>query len=54
MSTLKEQTYEKHKEAETQAFIKEIFQKRVDKNIDQEERRMRLQKYTVFLKRQRK
>ena len=32
MSTLKEQTYEKHKEAETQPFIKEIFQKRVDKN----------------------
>jgi heme oxygenase len=32
MSTLKEQTHEKHKEAETQSFIKEIFQKRVDKN----------------------
>jgi heme oxygenase len=32
MSTLKEQTYEKHKEAETQPFIKEIFQKRVDTN----------------------
>ena len=32
MSTLKEQTHEKHKEAETQSFIKEIFQKKVDKN----------------------
>ena len=28
MSTLKEQTHEKHKEAEAQSFIKEIFQKR--------------------------
>jgi len=32
MSTLKEQTYEKHKEAETQPFIKEIFQKKVSKH----------------------
>lgn len=32
MSTLKEQTQEKHKEAEAQPFIKEIFQKRVDKH----------------------
>ena len=32
MATLKEQTYEKHKEAETQPFIKEIFQKRVTKD----------------------
>jgi hypothetical protein len=29
MATLKEQTHEKHKEAETQPFIKEIFQKKV-------------------------
>ena len=32
MSTLKEQTHEKHKEAEAQPFIKEIFQKRVNKD----------------------
>ena len=32
MATLKEQTQEKHKLAETQPFIKEIFQKRVDRN----------------------
>jgi len=32
MATLKEQTQEKHKEAEAQPFIKEIFQKRVDKH----------------------
>ena len=32
MATLKEQTHEKHKEAETQPFIKEIFQKRVEKS----------------------
>lgn len=32
MATLKEQTYEKHKEAETQPFIKEIFQKKVSKH----------------------
>jgi len=30
MATLKEQTHEKHKEAEAQPFIKEIFQKRVE------------------------
>jgi heme oxygenase len=32
MATLKEQTHEKHKEAETQPFIKEIFQKKVSKH----------------------
>jgi heme oxygenase len=32
MATLKEQTQEKHKEAETQPFIKEIFQKKVSKH----------------------
>jgi heme oxygenase len=32
MATLKEQTYEKHKEAEAQPFIKEIFQKKVSKH----------------------
>jgi heme oxygenase len=32
MATLKEQTSEKHKEAETQPFIKSIFQKNVDKD----------------------
>ena len=38
MTTLKEQTSEKHKEAETQPFIKSIFQKNVDKD-----------KYTEYL-----
>ena len=32
MATLKEQTHEKHKEAGTQPFIKEIFQKKVSKH----------------------
>jgi heme oxygenase len=32
MATLKEQTQEKHKEAEAQPFIKEIFQKKVSKH----------------------